>query len=126
MEIQPKLPENHSNKVVLSDKLGLVMKYPTISSIENISQDISEIELLMGVLQDSIESVYDDETVYYSKDVPKEELTEFIEGLTKEQFSKIQDFFNSIPKIQKDVEFKCSKCGYEEKILVEGLQSFFV
>ena len=39
---------------------------------------------------------------------------------------KIQKFFETMPKISKDVDFKCNKCGYEEKITVEGLESFFV
>lgn len=126
LDINPKLPENHTNKVALTDKLGVIMKYPTISSIENTNSDSGEVDLLMNILHDSIESVYDEENIYHTKDVSKEELTEFIEGLTKDQFSKIQQFFDSIPKIKKDVEFKCSKCGYEEKIAIEGMQNFFV
>jgi len=33
---------------------------------------------------------------------------------------------NNMPTLTKDVDFKCDKCGYEEKLVLEGLQSFFV
>ena len=39
---------------------------------------------------------------------------------------KVKDFFDKMPKISKDLDFKCGKCGHEEKITVEGLESFFV
>ena len=50
---------------------------------------------------------------------------EFIESLNKDQFNKVQEFFDNIPKIRKDVEIKCSKCGYDHSITVEGLENFF-
>ena len=39
---------------------------------------------------------------------------------------KIQLFFTTMPKIAKELDFKCNKCGYEEKITVQGIQNFFV
>jgi hypothetical protein len=46
--------------------------------------------------------------------------------MSREQFNKIQAFFESMPKIKKEVDFNCTKCGYKENIVVEGLQNFFV
>jgi hypothetical protein len=89
-------------------------------------QEGSEVDKLMGVLVACIDGVYTEETIFYSKDIPKDELNEFIENLTLEQFTKIQEFFETMPRIKKDVDFHCSKCGYEEKITIEGLQNFFV
>ena len=53
-------------------------------------------------------------------------MSEFIESMTKDQFLKIQEFFDTIPKLKKDIDFKCKKCGYSEKITIEGIQNFFV
>jgi predicted nucleic-acid-binding Zn-ribbon protein len=64
--------------------------------------------------------------VYYKKDVSKEELLSFIENLQQSSLEKIQKFFDTLPKIKKDVHFECKKCGYSEDITVEGLGSFFV
>ena len=38
----------------------------------------------------------------------------------------IKYFFDNMPKLSKNLDFKCGKCGYEETITLEGLQSFFV
>ena len=56
----------------------------------------------------------------------KEELEEFIDNLQTKDLEKIKEFFESMPKLAKDIDFKCSKCGYEDKIHLEGIDSFFV
>ena len=52
-------------------------------------------------------------------------MKDFIESLTQEQFTKIQTFFDTMPKLTHTVNYKCDKCGKEETIVLEGLQSFF-
>ena len=39
---------------------------------------------------------------------------------------QIRLFFETMPKMRKDIDFKCNKCGHEEIIEVEGIQNFFV
>ena len=48
-----------------------------------------------------------------------------IESLNQQQFGKIEDFFANLPKIEKKIEMKCSRCGFEHRLDVEGLESFF-
>lgn len=124
LEIEPEIPKNHTNKIELSNEMGLVMKYPTFKIIE--SSEGSDIEKLMHILLNCVDYVYDKDNIYYGKDIPKKELQEFIENLTREQFAKIQNFFDTMPKISKKVHFGCSKCGYKEDIVIEGIQNFFV
>ena len=64
--------------------------------------------------------------VYYAKDTPKQELIDFVDSLQTKDLEKIKDFFATMPKIQKNLHFKCNKCGYKEDIKVEGIESFFV
>jgi hypothetical protein len=45
--------------------------------------------------------------------------------MSRDQFEKVKTFFDTMPKLKKNVEFKCGKCGYSENIEVEGLQNFF-
>jgi hypothetical protein len=80
----------------------------------------------MNILIACIDSIYTEEEIFYAKDVSKKELVDFVENLTREQFMKIQGFFDTIPKIKKDIHFECGKCGYHEDITIEGLQNFFV
>ena len=127
LEIEPTRSEEHNNKIVLSDKLGVVMKYPTLKMIGDTKalQDES-IESIMDIIIKCIDYIYDADQMYYAKDSTQEELMEFVESMQQDDLAKIQKFFTTMPKISKPLDFKCGKCGYEEKIVVEGIQNFFV
>ena len=127
LEIEPTRSEEHNNKIVLSDKLGVVMKYPTLKMIGDTKalQDES-IESIMDIIIKCIDYIYDADQMYYAKDSTQEELMEFVESMQQDDLAKIQKFFTTMPKISKPLDFKCGKCGYEEKIVVEGMQNFFV
>mgnify|MGYP003650651776 CR=1 FL=1 len=127
LEIQPTIDSEHKTKIELSDKLGIVMKYPNLYMIDN-SKKIKkeEVEVVMDLIIKCIDYIYDKDNIYYAKDFSKDELMEFIESMQQEDLEKLQKFFFTMPKISKQLDFKCGKCGYEEKIVVEGLQNFFV
>jgi DNA-directed RNA polymerase subunit M/transcription elongation factor TFIIS len=125
LEIYPEQDENHSCKIQLTQKLGVVMKYPDFKIMEKI-RNLKESEILGKLVSSSIDYIYDEESIYYSKDVEEKELLDFVDSLTRDQFQKIQDFFDNIPKMKKTLDFKCGKCGYQEEMVLEGLQSFFV
>ena len=42
-------------------------------------------------------------------DYKKEELNKFVESLTSEDFSKIQKFYNTMPRLQHEVRGKSQK-----------------
>jgi len=125
LEVAPEVDSNHSNKIQLTDKLGLMMKYPSFTLSEKI-KDMEEVEGIIKIIVDCIDFIYDEEAVYYSKDVDEKEMIEFIDSLSREQFTKVQNFFDTIPKLKKDLKFTCTKCKYEETLVLEGIQSFFV
>jgi DNA-directed RNA polymerase subunit M/transcription elongation factor TFIIS len=124
-DIKPEFDEKHTNKIELSPELGLVMRYPTFESIEMIEED-SDVDKVFSILDTCVDYIYDKDNIYYAKDATKEELREFIESMTRDQFEKVKNFFDTMPKLKKRVDFKCGKCGYSENIEVEGLQNFFV
>jgi DNA-directed RNA polymerase subunit M/transcription elongation factor TFIIS len=70
--------------------------------------------------------LYDKDQVYYAKDNTKEELDEFVDNLQQKDLEKIKHFFETMPEIKKNVQFKCPKCAYEENIEIKGIQNFFV
>ena len=67
--------------------------------------------------------MFTDETVYDS--FTKKEVEEFIEQLNQNQFGKIIDFFQNLPRIKKEVKYTCPRCKKDESIMLEGLSSFF-
>jgi hypothetical protein len=124
-EIQPVQSEYVDPEIQLTDKITVKMKYPPFKLIKDSIEMDDITEVTFNMLAQSIEYVYDGEQFHYAKEVPVEELVEFIEQLNQEQFEKLEKFFNSIPKLSKKIDMKCSKCGFEHHLDVEGLESFF-
>jgi hypothetical protein len=125
LEINPEFGEGHSNKIELTDKLGIQFKYPTFEMIESMAGK-EENEVIFDLIIKCIDYIYDDEQIYYSKDVTEDEIIDFIDSLTQEHLENIKEFFDTMPKVKKSVSFDCSKCGHHEDIDIEGVQNFFV
>jgi hypothetical protein len=127
LELQPKIDEEHLNKIVITDKLGLVMKYPTFQMVNEVNvKNLNDLDGIMELIIKCIDYIYDENQIYYSKDATSEELMEFVDSMQQNDLEKIQKFFNTMPKFEKKLEFKCAKCKYEEDIVLEGIQNFFV
>jgi hypothetical protein len=125
LEIQPTKHSTHKNKIQITENLGICFKYPTFEMIQKYEQ-MSENEMMVKVLVDCIDYIYDKENIYYSKDSSAQELEEFVDNLQQKDLEKFKEFFDTMPEIKKDVHFKCPKCSYEEDITIKGMQSFFV
>ena len=120
----PTLEEN----IQLTDTIGVTVKAPTVERTENLlkgSKINSEIDLVISLIIASIVSIYDADTVYPAIDSTPEELNEFVDSLNKEQFGKLQSFFENFPKLKKEIGFKCTECGKEQTQALEGLTDFF-
>ena len=118
------VPENHKQKIKLDDKVGVVMKYPSLEVFVN--QNMSDNPTMDDVFKlaaNCIGQVYDDEEVYDS--FTTKEALEFLENLNSEQFAKIQEFFETMPKLQYTFPINNPKTGVTSEIVLEGLASFF-
>ena len=114
--------------IQLTDSVGVSIKYPTVERTEEVMKGIkteSQIDLILGLMVASIESIYDAEKVYPSTDSTPQELMDFIESLNKEQFNKFETFFEQFPKLKEEIGFTCEKCGKENNMTLEGLNDFF-
>lgn len=125
-DILPKFDkEKQNNKIEITDSIGVVLKYPNLKTVEDYDGEEGD-ENILETIVSCIEYVYDKDNIYYAKDTKKEELIEFVESMQTKDLEKFKEFFETVPKIEKNVHFKCNKCGYEEDVLVEGIESFFV
>jgi hypothetical protein len=113
------------DEVQLTSQIVLKLRYPQFSILDSTGENDTVTDMAFDMIVNSIEYIYDGQQFFYSKDTPKQELVEFVESLNQEQFSKIEDFFENLPKLNKTIEMKCSKCGFDHKIVVEGLENFF-
>ena len=117
---------NHKKKIPLFDDVGIVMKYPSLDAVKEMEfMDHTDAEQVFKIVVQCIDYIYDDEQVYYAKDSSKEELNQFLENLTQEQFRSVQEFFETMPKLSKQVSYDCPVCGHHHEKVVEGLSSFF-
>ena len=103
------------------------MKYPTVETIikyQGLSED-SDPEKVFDIITESMEVIYEGDELHYIKDQTVEEVNDFINNLTSDQFAKVRQFFETIPSMKKEIEYTCPNCGRVHKKTLEGLQSFF-
>ncbi len=117
--------EGHSPKIQLTPTVGVVMKYPTIRSTESIVTG-NPTDQAIDTIISCMDIIWEGESVYKVKDQPKEDLIQFLEDMSNINFQKIDNFFKTMPTLKQSVDVKCSKCGYDHHIDMEGLTSFFV
>lgn len=129
MEVEVLKEEGHTNKIILDEETGtgIVLKYPTISLANKLqnNKDQNQMDVIISVVLESIDHIFDNENVYPASESSKTELTEFINGLSQDQFVKITAFFNGMPKLKHELKWKCEKCGCDDSITMEGMTSFF-
>jgi len=116
---------DHTNKIPLFDNVGVIMKYPNLDILKKIDKGFDDADNVIDIIIDCIDTIYTDTELFHAKEQTKQELKEFVENLTKEQFDKLESFFATMPKLQHLVEFDCPACGGHNKSMVEGVQNFF-
>jgi len=122
--IEVVFPEQASNKIMLNENLGIILKYPSLSDRKPDPKKINTDEAFKFIC-DSIEMVFDNETTYTRKDFTADEINEFILSMSAEQFEKIAKFYESLPYLNKQIDCKCIGCQHEFKVDFRGLQDFF-
>lgn len=116
----------HTLNIKLFDNVGVMMKYPTIEMLKNIdSSDLDDMDQMQSMMIDSIACIYDGDEMFHANEQTPEELSEFIDNLTSDQYKKIQQFFKTMPVLRQDVKYTCPVCNKEHNKYLEGLSSFF-
>ena len=118
-------PEDHSNKIMITEDIGIEMKYPNIEDVFNVFANNNDQDIFDLVIS-SIKGIYNSVEYWEAKDQTRQELEDFLFSLTKEQFSKLEVFFTSSPKIVQVIECDCPQCGKHNVSRLEGLQNFFI
>ena len=120
--------ELHSNKIELTDEMGVIMKYPTIDSFTTNGIKSITAANMINVIASCVEQIYDKkgEEVYDSKDSTQAELIDFVEQLNTTQFQEIQKFFDTMPRLQHTITVKNPKTKVESEVTLTGLNDFFV
>ena len=126
-KVQVQVGDNHTNKIELTDEMGMIMTYPTINSFTDTGIQQINANNMIDIVSSCILQIYEKkgEKVYDSKDQTKKELTEFVESMNTSQFKQVQAFFDTMPKLKHEVKIKNPKTKKESKITLTGLNDFF-
>ena len=118
------IPDEHNAKIQLDDNVGIVMKYPSLDVFiqQNLAED-PDIEDVFELAAGCIDQVYDQEEVYDT--FTKKEALDFLEELNADQFGKIQQFFETMPKLSYTLEVTNPNTKVKSEMVLEGLAAFF-
>jgi hypothetical protein len=124
-QIKVETNDDVSPEIQITPNMTIKMKYPEFGVVKDSLQYENINQVTFNMIAESIEYIYDGEQFYYGHEAQPGELLEFVESMNQEQFSKVEKFFDNLPKLKETVEITCNKCGFQHKIEVEGLESFF-
>lgn len=112
-------PENHTNKIMLSDAVGVIMKYPKAEIL--VDDETPAFDLVVAC----VDKIFDQDEIYNAEDEGQEEVEKFINSLSTQQFEKIVEFFQTSPRLEKTIDYTCVKCETENTVLIDGVENFF-
>ena len=126
-KVEVQVGKDHTNKIELTEEMGMIMTYPTIDSFTQSGIQTINAENMLQVVGSCILQIYEEkgEKVYQAKDQTKKELTEFIESMNTGQFKRVQEFFDTMPKLKHTIKVKNPKTKKSSDITLEGLNDFF-
>ena len=126
-EVSVNKPEGHDPKIMLTDEMGVIMRYPAWNEFisGSIMGKTPTTDGVLEIIADCIDQIFDGEDVYDSSTTTKKEFVQFVEGLTNEQFESIQKFFESIPRLEHRFTVTNPETGVDSEFIVTGLTNFF-
>ena len=122
-DVKVNFPKGHTNIVKLDGDLTIEMQYPDLdyfTKINFMDEKVDEYELVAKC----IKRVYVGEDDFTSDSL--DESKAWVEGLTNNQFEKIQSFFETMPTLRHVLKVKNPKTKVVNEVVLEGLSDFFV
>ena len=122
-DVKVNFPKGHTNIIELDNDLTIEMQYPDLdyfAKINFMDEKVDEYELVAKC----IKRVYVGEDDFTSDSL--DESKAWVEGLTNNQFEKIQQFFETMPTLRHVLKVKNPKTKVVNEVVLEGLSDFFV
>jgi len=120
------IPEEHNPTVMITDKIGVKLKYPMLNSTIKVDENEDPYITLFNMIMDNVECVFGPESVTKPIDMKPGELIEFMDSLSVEHMERIKTFFRTKPKVVLSDTVACKKCGFLHHIHTEDLLGFFI
>ena len=117
-------PPNSSNKIVISDEMGLIMKYPPASLYDDKNFLNLQEDALFELIVRCIDKIYVNDVIHETSSYKPEEIAKWMDDMDSKTFEKIQAFLNNVPRMQYIIKYKNS-LGNDRKIELNSLTDFF-
>lgn len=124
-EITVEMPKEKIDVIKLTDDIQIKMRYPAYNEIMEIDQEAEGALESFKLISKCIDSVQTGEENLSLKDETEQEIQDFIDSLTTDQFGKIRKFLESIPKLEHKLNVVCPHCKHAEERILAGINNFF-
>ena len=126
-DVKVTFPKGHNNKIMLTDDLGVIMKYPSFDRFVDSQFSNKEVneQTVIEIVAESIDQIFQKDEVFDESTTTPKEFIEFVESLTNTQLVKLQEFFSTSPKLEHTFKVKNPETGVESDYTIAGLQAFF-
>ena len=126
-KVEVQVDDEHTNEIKISDKIKMIMKYPTIDTVDpQTNVKGMKTQQVFDMITGCIHSIIDGEKEHFVKDYTKDELNKFIESLDRKSFDNLNKFFETMPQLRHEIEVENPKTKVKSKIVLKGAQDFFV
>tara|TARA_A100000164_G_C21890237_1_gene764981 strand:+ start:828 stop:1538 length:711 start_codon:yes stop_codon:yes gene_type:complete len=126
-QIKVSKTRGHKKDMKISDEVTITMGYPKLDTFiqMNFTGEEAGMDQVFDMAATCLETISDTEQVYDCADTPKKEILEFFDSMDTKQFTMIQKFFETMPKLSHTVTVTNPKTNVESEVVLEGLASFF-
>ena len=122
-DIEVSMTVGHSNMIDITDNIKLQLRYPIYSDATQVG-GLEQSDGVFKLLTRCIDKIIYGDQEYNRVDISDKEIEEFIDQLNTDQFNRIVEFFNTMPKLRHVVQITNPKTKVKSEVVLEGLQNF--
>ena len=121
--------DTYSEKIELAEDRVLVMKTPDMDLVKMLAElnnKSNNLDDYIEIVAHCLKCYYVGDEIYNFDDYSIEEIVEFINDFSQDDYDKILDYFSHLPFCRIKVEWRCPICGYQNVQYITGILSFFL
>ena len=125
--INVEMDEKHDARIQLTDTIGVLMAYPTMGTVGDV-QKIAEgkqAKALFETIANCIYQIWEGEETHDATDYSMKDKLAFIDSLNHKQFEDIQNFFETMPTLKKEIEITNPNTKVKSTMVLQGMNDFF-
>ena len=122
-EVEVQMFDDHTNVVNVTDTIKIVMRYPTLNDYASYLKQ-NDSKHIFDMINQCVDEIHFDEKIYKRVDMTQKDVEEFIDQMNTEQFQKVTQFFETMPRLRHEIKVTNPNTKVESEVVLEGLQSF--